>query len=137
MAKTSTTKALSREQQTKAKILKSQAFKVLNHLIDSKAQNLLFTLGIITTRFQYATEQKDFVRVRTYEEGEDEVELPLAMHELKSIRNFIDEVLSEETQINELQKQKLRLLNDYDFTGGDDSEQRLIFGTPRRKVRKK
>jgi hypothetical protein len=32
--------------------------------------------------------------------------------------------------INELQRFKLRLLNDYDFTKGDASEQIAVFGNP-------
>lgn len=117
---------------TEEEIINSSAFKVLNHMIDEKADYILRCLPFIKDEvnrlFDPEIKFKGYLRTRTYEEGATEIDLPASLHDLKRISDLINELTSAEQQIGDLQRQKLRLLNDYDFTHGDDSEQKKIFG---------
>jgi hypothetical protein len=114
-------------------ILESSAFKVLNHMIDEKAEQIVAYLPYIQEEVNRIYNDKSgniltYLQTRTYEEGDDTVNIPVALHQLKRIGEIIDDLLKAEEEIRALQRQKLRLLNDYDFTKGDDTEQKKIFG---------
>lgn len=117
---------------TEQEIINSSAFKVLNHMIDEKADYIVNYLPFIKDEvnrlFDGGTKYKGSLRTRTYEEGSTEVDLPASLHDLERIAEMIQNVIRSEKEIGDLQRQKLRLLNDYDFTHGDDSEQKKIFG---------
>ena len=119
---------------TEQEIMESSAFKVLNHMIDQKAEYITNYLpwfkDEVNRLFDREQEAKckDYLSTRTYEEGDTNVELPVRLHDLKSLVERLGEVFKQAEEINDLQRQKLRLLNDYDFTHGDNSEQRKIFG---------
>lgn len=117
---------------TEQEIINSSAFKVLNHMIDQKADYIARCLPYIKDEvnrlFDPDTKYKGYLRTRTHAEGATEIDLPASLYDLKRISEMIDELAEAEKQIGDLQRQKLRLLNDYDFTHGDDSEQKKIFG---------
>lgn len=117
---------------TKQEIIKSSAFKVLNHMIDEKANYVVTYLPFIKDEvnrlFDPETKYKGYLRTRTHEEGATEIDLPASLHDLKRVAEMIQDVIRSEKEIGDLQRQKLRLLNDYDFTHGDDTEQKKIFG---------
>jgi hypothetical protein len=117
---------------TNQEIIDSSAFKVLNHMIDTKVSFIESSLPYIKRETDYAFEgdykYKSYLTTRVHDEGGDSVDLPVDLSKLKRIAEIIQDVIRTEEEINELQRQKLRLLNDYDFTHGDDSEQKKIFG---------
>lgn len=124
---------------TEQEIINSQAFKVLNHMIDQKVDYLIKMLPWIKDEVNRLYDPnggykvKGYVSFRTYEEGqankeETQVDLLVSLHELARISEYIQEVIKIEKEVGDLQRQKLRLLNDYDFTHGDDTEQKKIFG---------
>ena len=101
-------------------------------MIDEKAEYITrylpFFKDEVNRLFEPETKYKGYLRTRTHAEGATEIDLPASLHDLKSLVERMGEVLKQAEEINDLQRQKLRLLNDYDFTHGDDSEQRKIFG---------
>lgn len=117
---------------TEQEIIQSSAFKVLNHMIDEKADYITRYLpwfkDEVNRLFEPETKYKGYLRTRTHEEGATEIDLPVSLHDLKNLVERLNEVFKTADEIGDLQRQKLRLLNDYDFTHGDDSEQRKIFG---------
>lgn len=123
---------------TEQEIINSQAFKVLNHMIDQKVDYITKVLPWIKDEVNRLYDPnygdyKGYITYRTYEEGqvnkeETQVDLPVSLHQLKNISEYIQEVIQLEKEIGDLQRQKLRLLNDYDFTHGDDTEQKAVFG---------
>lgn len=117
---------------TEQEIMDSSAFKVLNHMIDEKASRIINYLpwfkDEVNRLFSEDTEYKGYITTRTYEEGNTKINMPARLHDLRSLVTSLNRVIDHEEEIAELQRQKLRLLNDYDFTHGDDSEQKKIFG---------
>jgi hypothetical protein len=117
---------------TNEEIINSSAFNVLNHMIDEKADLIIRYLpwfkDEVNRLFSPEAKYKGCLRTRTHEEGADEIDLPVNIYDLKSLIDRLTDVLKDAEQIGELQRQKLRLLNDYDFTHGDDTEQKKIFG---------
>lgn len=119
-------------------IIDSQAFRLLNHMIDQKVDYVTKMLPWIKDEMNRLYDPnygsyKGYITFRTYEEGqasgeETQIDLPVSLHQLKNISDYIQEIIQLEKEIGDLQRQKLRLLNDYDFTRGDDSEQKAIFG---------
>ena len=113
-------------------IINSSAFKVLNHMIDEKADYITRYLPYfkdeVNRLFEPETKYKDYLRTRTHSEGATEIDLPVSLYDLKSLVERLNDVFKQAEEIGDLQRQKLRLLNDYDFTHGDDSEQKKIFG---------
>lgn len=113
-------------------IINSSAFKVLNHMIDKKAdyitRYLPFFKDEVNRLFEPETKYKGYLSIRTHDEGATKIDLPVSLHELKSLVERLNDVFKQAEEIGDLQRQKLRLLNDYDFTHGDDSEQKKIFG---------
>lgn len=117
---------------TEEEIINSSAFKVLNHMIDTKANHIVSYLpwfkDEVNRLFSEDAAYKGYITTRTYEEGATKIDMPVRLHDLKSLVARLNQVIDYEEEIAELQRQKLRLLNDYDFTHGDDSEQKKIFG---------
>jgi hypothetical protein len=118
---------------TEQEIINSQAFKLLNHMIDQKVGYVTKMLPWVKNEMErlYAPENggyNGYVTSRTYQEGDIKVDLPVNLHYLDKLADYIKEIVQTDRQINDLNRQKLRLLNDYDFTHGDDTEQKKIFG---------
>ncbi len=123
---------------TEKEIIDSQAFRLLNHMIDQKVDYVTKVIPWIKDEVNRLYDPdygsyKSYIIFRTYEEGnvnqeETTVDLPVSLHELARISDYIQEIIKVDKEIGELQRQKLRLLNDYDFTHGDDTEQKKIFG---------
>lgn len=117
---------------TNQEIIDSSAFKVLNHMIDTKVSFIQSSLPYIKQEMDFVFNgsytYKSFLSTRTDEEGDGIVDLPVDLDKLNRVAQLIQGVIRTEQEINELQRQKLRLLNDFDFTRGDDSEQKKIFG---------
>ena len=116
----------------KNEIINSSAFKVLNLMIDEKADYIVRYLSYfkdeVNRLYDPETKYKGYIRTRTYDEGDADIDLPVSLHDLKSLIDNLTDVIKGAEQIGELQRQKLRLLNDYDFTHGDDTEQKKVFG---------
>lgn len=112
----------------------TEAYRAFNVLIDEKVRHLVSMLTAIQNRCgQLATEKPRYVdtvtaRVSYDTQGRREQSLPLNLHDLKQVRDMIDEALKIEQSIGDLQRFKLRLANDYDFTRGDDTTQKAVFG---------
>ena len=117
---------------TNQEIIDSTAFKILNHMIDEKAQFIEGFLPFFKDEVNrlFDTAPQRFIPrlgTRTFEEGDASVTLPVGLPELKQLVDGLGAVFRAEDQLRELQRQKLRLLNDYDFTATAD-EQKKIFG---------
>ena len=116
---------------TNEEIMNSQVFKFINHMIDDKASRLKYHCKELKNRIDYEPSYPSQVDTRLEEEvrGRAPVELTF---EIPAIKQMIEyhwaNIVQLEREINELQREKLRLLNDYDFTKGDDSFQKEIFG---------
>lgn len=112
-------------------IINGEAFRAINFLIDQKAQELAGWMRSIKSRV--SNPHQGYVRVRTYQEvrnrEKQEFNLPMHPAELRDIGTAINEVARLDREINDLQLFKLRLLNDYDFTHGDDTIQREVLGS--------
>ena len=121
---------------TDEEIVNSEAFKVLNFMIDEKATQLKGMLLSFKSRVDniFRESQKFVPTIDTrisYEEGgraAGSVVLAAHTHELKDLKWYLDEVAKLEEGINSLQRMKLQLVNDYDFTHGDPTTQKAIFG---------
>jgi hypothetical protein len=119
---------------TNSVILNSQAFNVINHMIDEKAEELKGMLFILKDRVDQAFRPDQVYRpnvdTRIHEEDQcrGSVELPASVNSIKELTWYIEQVQLLETEIGNLQRQKLRLMNDWDFTHGNDAEQKKIFG---------
>jgi hypothetical protein len=115
-------------------ILASPVLKALNLLIDQKLASLKMWQASIKGRMERFTSPEytphAVVRTRTHAEGGTEHRLLFSQQDLKDFRDIIAWATADEETIRELQQFKLRLLNDYDFTHGDNSEQLAVFGEP-------
>ena len=120
-------------------IVASPVFTAINLLLDQYAGKLLIVTTTLQSRFRHMTAPgyppdgiDPHVRTRVSYETKDErrVRLPLDLTDVKQLRWHLDECERLDRAINELQRLKLRLLNDYDFTHGDTSEQIAVFGNP-------
>lgn len=112
------------------RIVDSDAFKALNVLIDQSAEELAqYLLGFqdrLTDCFKHPSE----IPVRVSYENEGRVSKPLPADPaalLQTFEHMLERIRLLKDRVNDLQRFKLRLLNDYDFTHGDDSEQRAVF----------
>jgi cellulose biosynthesis protein BcsQ len=118
-----------------SEILKSQAFKVINKMIDDKAKQIdgyiSLLKDIVTMPPGVGFEFR--VNVRTSEEtgkgvyGEEK-KFPIRSDFIERVKWFLEEIDKEKSMISDLQSFKLKLLNDWDFTKGDDRLQKEIFG---------
>jgi hypothetical protein len=116
--------------QTTEIIVNGEAFRAINLLIDQKAGQIEHWMKTLQSRINDS--RGGYVRVRTADEEKNisKRDFPLPMHpvEAKDLAEAAAMIVSLDREINDLQRFKLRLLNDYDFTHGDDGEQRLVFG---------
>lgn len=119
---------------TEQEIINSQAFKAINLLIEQKANELRSYLKAGRDRIEYAhtgAQYKTELRMFTYEEGHGKnQELDCWLHDAQAGAEMILHAATLEKEIGDLLRFKLRLLNDYDFTHGDDAEQKAVFGAP-------
>lgn len=117
-------------------LVKSQVFTAINRLIDRNLNALLDYQNALEINMErlltpkYHADSRISVRVSYEERGREERPLPYPMHELKRMAEIIQSAQAAEVMIGELQRYKLRLLNDYDFTHGDPTEQIAVFGPP-------
>lgn len=114
------------------RIVSSDAFKAINLLIDQRADELTMYLHSFRERVEQAFKPqfKEGIPVRvSYEPGgRVSKELPADPSTLLSaLDGGLEQIRRLKDQINELQRFKLRLLNDYDFTHGNDADQRAVF----------
>lgn len=121
------------------KLVQSEVFRALNLLIDQKVERLkadmeyVLTDAIPKTR-KYKWQPSITTRV-SYEEGEDrEVPLPFEPMDVDQIISSCHAIKRLSEEIGSLQRFKLRLLNDYDFTHGENDEQIHVFGDPEAKT---
>jgi hypothetical protein len=122
---------------TNEDIVNSQAFKVINQLIDTKAAELKRLGGLLKRRVAEVFSEDAVhcgIRVRcSYEvttaiPSQTETDLGFDINDMRRLTEIPQEILRLKQEINELMSFKLRLLNDYDFTHGDPSEQIKMFG---------
>ncbi len=136
-------------------IIDSQAFKAINLLIDQQAEGLRAVTFAFKMRVEGMFEPQPHgipephIETRVSDEVEctdivehvwppslqrshfrPHVKLAVDLLQLKQIQWYLDEADRLERSIEELQRYKLRLLNEYDFTKGDTTEQIAVFGEP-------
>jgi len=117
---------------TNEEIINSQAFKILNHMIDTEVENITNLLKSLKDDVEYlfnTTKVNDSIQTRTHEEGRNKVTLPVSsLHDLEETLSYILENIDfSQRTIQNLQVQKLVLLNDWDYTRGDNKIQNKIF----------
>lgn len=116
-------------------MLASQVFRLLNVLIDGKARELVGTDVSIRYRCNQILQTestsgyRENLRVSYERDKGDDAQVQLADIDspLKSLVYLSGERERLTREINELQQIKLRLLNDYDFTHGDNRLQLQVF----------
>jgi hypothetical protein len=124
------------EAQRVAQIVKSDVFKAINCMIDEKAGEMEMFLSGFKARVDRAFSSQPgvprSVTVRCSYEDEKSVRqeyaLPGAPVLLRTEIDTLQQIIRLEDEIGGLMQFKLRLLNDYDFTHGDKSIQKLVFG---------
>jgi hypothetical protein len=115
-------------------IVESQAFVALNVLIQRKVVHLKWLHEVIENMMQQLLKQDSkyppSVNTLTSYENKNfgEILLKFFDKDMERLRDMIDEAVQEEKSISELVRYKLRLLNDYDFTHGENEEQLKVFG---------
>lgn len=120
-----------------SEIVKSQAFAVINLLIDQKVQTIAYYIDdlkyrvtppadggwkypfSLTTRVSYERVDRDDNGEHVFNINHDSIE---------RMKWVIQEIERERQMVEELTRFKLKLLNDYDFTKGDNELQQKIFG---------
>ncbi len=122
---------------TRSEILDSPAVRMLNLLIDKKAQEMVLYGTMLQTRAgsDRANSQNsgDGVSVRTYDErkGKEDgfgyVVVPVSAHNANDLRDYCDRLIKLDQEINELQRAKLNLVRDCDFNDGG-AAQIAVFG---------
>lgn len=115
-------------------IIKSEAFRALNLLIDQQADTLRSYQMLILDQMKCLGDPprhgaEPMLCTRTHEEnGRQGAPLLFNMTDLGQIETTIADARRTEAMVASLVRFKLRLLNDYDFTHGDASEQIAVFG---------
>lgn len=126
---------------TEKDIIDSQVFKALNLLIDQKTEELKYALTEFKDRVDraYTPSKYGGTRVITrtsYERPRNsngDIDLAVNISDLfKSCDYYKNTITFLQQEISDISDLKLRLLNDYDFTHGNNSEQHIVFGTPLR-----
>lgn len=122
---------------TKEDIINSQAFKVINHMIDQKVLELKNAMLELKFRVELAfdagrNQYPTYVSSRIYEEspqtqGVDEI-LPANFQQLTSVQYHLTQIFKLKNEINELQQFKCRLTGDWDFCNGNLSDMKAVFG---------
>lgn len=117
-------------------VLESESFRLLNTLIDEAATEVRVYDAMIQDACRRIAgldiENPDHtreLRTRTYEECQAGATNPRTLDLGTQMKNLVEMRELRETHVERiasLQRAKLRILNDYDFTRGDDSFQRAI-----------
>lgn len=121
---------------TEDDVIKSEAFRAINLLIDQKADELkgyMNSLQDKVERMFRKHEYQPYVTTRIHAENpsrrEDrDVSLPAHVHEVKELQIYLDTILRLDKEISELFRFKCRLTGDWDFTKGDMSDMIHVFG---------
>jgi len=121
---------------TEDEIVKSDVFKALNLVIDEEAQMVQSIIAALPGRIEQAFQESKYpstLDTRVSYESEDGrtrsgLTLAARLNDLEGIGKLIDQAIEGEKKVRELMRFKLRLLNDYDFTHGDASDQIAVFG---------
>lgn len=113
-------------------LIKSPQFQIINHQIDGLIADLKWNIGVAKRNINSArvSAYASSITTRTYEEGAATADIGFDLLQVERIIDCLAEARNLKNQIGDLQRLKLRLLNDYDFTKGDNSEQLKIFGEP-------
>jgi hypothetical protein len=120
-------------------LVQTEVFRALNLLIDHHAGNVLRWQAHIKAQMEHAlradhTHRPGLATRVSYERpnttSTDSSLLIFEKSILKAIAESIQEAMQSEAMVGELMRFKLRLLNDYDFSHGDASEQIAVFGEP-------
>ena len=116
-------------------LVKSPVFTAINVMIDQKLKEmngLLLFLKDEVARAYDPARQHFPLRINTrisYEEGgRQEVEIAADLRTLERVAEMIRDVKVLSDAIHKLQVFKLELCNDWDFTKGDLSTQKAVFG---------
>jgi len=119
---------------TDEEILNSQAFKVLNLQIDREVEEVIMWMRHLEGRVDRAFSGESAyppsidTRIHAEDRNRGAKPLPAAIHDLKELDYALQRILNGQERVRELQSLKLKLMNDHDFTKGDDSLQQLVFG---------
>lgn len=116
-------------------VIQSQAFRAINLLIDQKAAELKGYMDGFRVRVNDLYDKPEYpayVRVRIYEEDPRnsgrESPLPVHPHHIKDLRFYLDTIERLDREINDLQRFKCSLSGDWDFTKGNLSDMKAVFG---------
>lgn len=113
-------------------IVKSPVFRALNLMIDSKVGDLQIWIRVFKERVDQAYAESEYgtidARVSYEDRNRKPVPLGASVVLLKQLADFIPDIVQLDKEIGELQRFKLRLLNDHDFTHGDPEDQKAVFG---------
>jgi hypothetical protein len=116
-------------------ILQSESFRALNVFIDNQAKHLVWLHEVLKHRMErilqpskYGAEPTISTRSAQEDENNDEIPLLFESRDFDNIINHMKEIKETESLIGQLVLYKIRLLNDWDFTKGDNSEQIAVFG---------
>ena len=120
------------------RVLNSSALKVINLMIDNDLKYVQYIMsslpGLLEQRkdrsFAFTPKVRTRVsyEVKNTDPAQGEVEIPYEARDLKQLQEAIGEALGRIARIDEMQRLKLRLFNDYDFTHGDPEDQIAVFG---------
>jgi len=114
-------------------IVESEAFRAINVLLDRKGDELAQTIiglrGRLDGCFNPQLEVMKELPLRTSEEPvKRTLKLAADPHVLvETMQVALQEISQLSREIHSLKRFKLQLLNDYDFTHGDDTIQRAVF----------
>jgi hypothetical protein len=126
-------------------IVKSDVFRLLNHMIDRKVAEIKMYMAVFEDQSKHAKSPAYgmgmAIGVRLRDEnlkppdrhgrcfGEEvSVELPMSLRSIGDLKGTLEMIASLEKEVGDLTRQKLRLLNDHDFTHSDPAEQIAVFG---------
>lgn len=117
------------------KIYETEAWKVLNHIIDKKVANMQHRIAVVVRMCKDNSEPVDYqrsdvvhTRVSYDEHGSDEFVTHISLRDLEWMVESITDIKKLKEEIRDLQSYKLVLANDWDFTKGDDTMKKEVFG---------
>lgn len=108
-------------------IVESDVFKILNHQIDEHMKEIEWRIDFVKRGFDAAFKEDDTIRTRTSYENNIHSVVGARLHQLEQLADTITQISRHRSSINKIQILKLSLLNDYDFTHGDDTLQKEFF----------
>jgi hypothetical protein len=116
-------------------VLDTPVFRLLNLMIDERLAGIQAHMAMLSEDLSIASSDRPGayggrIRTRTHDESRDgtEVRLQYDIQQLDRVADRIADIKRLQNEIGDLQCQKLRLQNDWDFTKGDPSEQLAVFG---------